>query len=253
MAEGNCTGGCCCAPLQHFANPRVSGIHPEVIQHDAFALSASEPSTSGSWGTAYQLLSYSSHLVGLSVFADPGNVATSSDLKGVALVFFESVDPDDRYSWEIHHAVMLEPGGSYTFGDEITGCWYDAGFFVSVTGNTAALGSGVQDDRVLINLSYVSREDYTPAYPSVDKQEQHYWYCNRDEEFKENWYTGFVGDAWEDSNSGEPGNAGIDKIIDIGTMNAGQRALSSQLLDQSGDPVQTQEDDQLLLVYGASD
>ena len=252
MAEGNCAG-CCCAPLQHFASPRVSGIHPESIKYDAFALSASEPSTSGSWGTAYQLLSASSHLIGLSVFADPGNVATSSDLKGIALIFFESVDPDNRDRWEIHHAVTLKPGESYTFGDEITGCWYDAGVFVSVTGNTAAIGSGVQDDRALINISYVARENYTPAYPSIDKQEQHYWYCNRDEEFKENWYTGFVGDAWADSNSSASGNSGIDKILDIGTMSAGQKALSSHLLDQSGDPIQTQEDDHILAGNSVSD
>ena len=112
--EGCNTSGCCCSPLSQFANPRSAGLHPDHINHEVFALVGSEPSTTGTWGTVYQLVVPSVHLVALSVFADPNNVEASGDLKGIAVMLFEASDPDDIATYTTHHSVMLKPGESYT-------------------------------------------------------------------------------------------------------------------------------------------
>ena len=242
--EGCGTSGCCCAPVSQFANSRVAGIHPEHVRHEMFVLSASEPSVEGVWGVRYQLVNESIHLVGLSAFADPNIVATSSDVKVVGIIFYTANDPDSLISYDSKHAVTLQPGESYTFSEDIVGSWYDYGMFAQVVGNSGAIGSGSSDDKVIINLSYVPREFYSPAYADSDHQTQHYWACNRTEDFQDNWNSGTGGSSWADSGIASTPDSGVTSAFQIGGgggLDYYDGALF--IVDQDGDPIQSQEED----------
>lgn len=236
--EGCNDSGCCCSPLSQFANSRVAGLHPEHVVHDTFVLTASEPSVSGTWGTLYQLLTPSIHLVGVSAFADPGNVATSSDLKGIAVLLYEASDPDDEETYVIHHGITLQPGESYTFGDEILGSWFDTGLYAQVIGNSGAVGSGTNDDRVILNVSYVERDNYSPSFTDQNLQLQHYWACNRTEDFKENWYGGSSNEDWANTGNSNPGSATVDKLTGPRWGQIDGVTMGDSLVTQAGDSLQ---------------
>jgi len=183
-------------------------------------------------------------LVGLSVFADPNNVATSSDLKGVGVIFYTAEDPDEAIDVISKAAVTLQPGESYTFGDEIVGCWFDSGLFAQVVGNSGAIGSGSDDDKVVINVSYVPREFYSPAYPDGEHQAQYYWGCNRSEDFKENWYEGAGGSLWEDTGSASTPDGGVASTFEV----KGPTLLDDLfLVDQDGGPIASEVEDYIMV------
>ena len=240
--EGCGTSGCCCAPVSQFANTRVAGIHPEHVNHETFVLSAQEPSTSGTWGIRYQLIQPSIHVVGLSIFADPNNVETSTDLKGVSVTLYTTEDPDSTAEDVVKHIITLKPGGSYTFGDDIVGCWFDYGVYAQVVGNSAATGSGTSDDKVILNISYVERENYSPAYTEPIAQARYYWQCNREDDYLSNWYGGTGASAWA--------NSGLAYTPDTATTNLvppDSAGSDLYLQTQRGDFVQNQEEDLIIL------
>jgi hypothetical protein len=242
--EGCGTSGCCCAPVSQFANTRVSGLHPETVVHQTFALTASEPSADGPWGIRYQLVPESVHLVGLSFFADPNNVATSTDLKGIAVTLYATEDPDTDAEDVVKFIVTLKPGESYTFGDEILGCWFDFGIYAQVVGNSAAIGSGTSDDKVVLNISHVERINYSPAYTEPIAQARHYWQCNREDNFLSNWYPGTGSDMWDGSGDASTPDTTVTSLVPHG---GGSLWGDKWILDQQGDPIQTEEDDLLII------
>ena len=149
-------------------------------------------------GFRYQLVPKSLHVVGATIFADPGNANGSGDLKGASCMFYTTHEPDTPESYEYIATVALKPGENYSFGDEITGAWIDAGLYVVVFGNSGFAGSNNYDDRVAINLTYVERRDYTPAFQDPLELAQHYWACNRTDDLYHNWYSGTQTDDWVD-------------------------------------------------------
>jgi len=200
MAGEDCACACCCASTTVFDNPRVGGLHPEKIVRDSVVLSAREPGSGVDMGGfRYQLVNTSIHLVGLSVFADPGNASGSTDLKGVSCQFFTTQTPDDEGSYDYITTIVLKPGENYSCGDEITGAWLDSGLYVVVFGNSGVNGSNSYDDRVAVNLTYLDRKDYTPAYQDPLSLNQYYWSCNRSDDLYHNWYGGTQSDTWVDN------------------------------------------------------
>ena len=111
-------------------------------------------------------------------------------------------------------------------------------------GNSGAIGSGSSDDKVIINLSYVPREFYSPAYADSDHQTQHYWACNRTEDFQDNWNSGTGGSSWADSGIASTPDSGVTSAFQIGGgggLDYYDGALF--IVDQDGDPIQSQEED----------
>ena len=246
MTAGDCACACCCASTTVFDNPRVGGLHPEKVLRETFTVSAREPGDGEDMGGfRHQLLRVSVHIVGLSVFADPGNASGSSDLKGVSCMFYTATEPDNTATYKYLATVALKPGESYTFGDEITGHFADLGLYVAAFGNSGLHGSNSVDDRIAINLTYTERREYTPAFQDPLEHVQHYWGCNRGDELYHNWYGGGEADSWTDSSSGYVPDPDIELSM-IDPPSGGGIGTDWPLNSQSGDYILSQNGDPLL-------
>ena len=160
-------------------------------------------------------------------------------------MFYTAIEPDNTECYKYLATVALKPGENYTFGDEITGHFADLGLYVAAFGNSGLHGSNSVDDRIGINLTFIERRDYTPAYQDPLVLAQHYWSCNRGDDLYHNWWNGGEADAWTDSSTRYIPDSDVELTM-VDPPSGGGIQTNQPLTSQSGDYLLNQNGDPLL-------
>lgn len=223
MSQEDCQCACCCASITIFDNPRLGGLHPDATNRIAQTL------TGDSTGKRWQFIVPSVHVLGGTFFAPKSNRGDE-----IFVHLYSASQPTLGGNIDARYTFSLVPGGSHALGDELAGVRFDYGVFVEVIGEdptTAYLA-----DRLMINLTYIERRYYSPAFYDQDALLNHYWHCVRGETALWSGFDlGSENEVWDDSGEDPPSWGGV-----IDPDPGEDDDSGSWLLDETGNPITNQ-------------
>lgn len=230
MVSTACGGACESSCVQ--TGPGLQyGIHPEHIQYVVQRLEGI--------GTRKQLVQDSSHLLSVTISADPRNVGES-----ILVTLFtnptladSTVTDDKLFDHTIAVLSCSTDGEMVHLSDQHWGAFFDYGIYAQVLTEE---DTTKQNDSVFITVASVQRENFSPAYIEADHLLQHFWACVRcDEPFLHNFYSGHANDAWDGYDGGNSGGGSYELWTEDGRDHIQREsttptALGDQIHDETG-------------------
>ena len=223
MSEtGHFAANCCCGSVTGLQG----GLHPEVIQSTRIDLSsASDTETSIPKGRDVELIiGEPCHILGATAsLACYNSIADGSDkgqpadvtIAGGSTAYYQTDTAINQYIHTPMHVGLFatgeldtaKEGGFGTDTDENEPRQYFATLSVNAVhpqaktedwlwGYFADGGVGAEIHcatslaGVTIQLFWVARNDFSPAYTPVERVQQHYWFCGSNDNFLDGFYPG---------------------------------------------------------------